>query len=46
MTVTYEYPDVHLPANAQDYERRIEEYIGVPITAVGVGPKRSQTIFR
>lgn len=35
-----------LPANAQDYVRRIEEYIGVPITAVGVGPKRSQTIFR
>ena len=35
-----------LPANARDYVRRIEEYIGVPITAVGVGPKRSQTIFR
>jgi len=35
-----------LPANAQDYVRRVEEYIAVPITAVGVGPKRSQTIFR
>jgi adenylosuccinate synthase len=35
-----------LPANARDYVRRVEEYIGVPITAVGVGPKRSQTIFR
>ena len=35
-----------LPVNAQDYVRRVEEYIGVPITAVGVGPKRSQTIFR
>jgi adenylosuccinate synthase len=35
-----------LPANARDYVRRVEEYIGVPITAVGVGPKRSQTIYR
>jgi adenylosuccinate synthase len=35
-----------LPTNAQDYVRRIEKCIGVPITAVGVGPKRSQTIFR
>jgi len=35
-----------LPANAQNYVRRIEEYIGKPITFVGVGPKRSQTIFR
>ena len=35
-----------LPANAQNYVRRIEELIGKPITFVGVGPKRSQTIFR
>jgi len=35
-----------LPANARDYVCRIEEQIGAPITAVGVGPKRSQTIFR
>ena len=35
-----------LPANARDYVRRIEECIGAPITAVGVGPKRTQTIFR
>jgi adenylosuccinate synthase len=35
-----------LPPNAQNYVRRIEEYIGKPITFVGVGPKRSQTIFR
>ena len=35
-----------LPANAQNYVLRIEEYIGKPITFVGVGPKRSQTIFR
>jgi len=35
-----------LPANAQNYVRRIEEHIGKPITFVGVGPKRSQTIFR
>jgi len=35
-----------LPVNAQNYVRRIEEHIGKPITFVGVGPKRSQTIFR
>jgi adenylosuccinate synthase len=35
-----------LPANARDYVRRVEEHIRVPITAVGVGPRRSQTIFR
>jgi len=35
-----------LPANARDYVRRVEEHVGAPITAVGVGPKRSQTIFR
>jgi adenylosuccinate synthase len=35
-----------LPLNAQNYVRRIEEHIGKPITFVGVGPKRSQTIFR
>jgi adenylosuccinate synthase len=35
-----------LPANAQNYVRRIEQLIGKPITFVGVGPKRSQTIFR
>ena len=35
-----------LPVNAQNYVRRIEELIGKPITFVGVGPKRSQTIFR
>jgi len=35
-----------LPANAQNYVHRIEEYIGKPITFVGVGPKRNQTIFR
>jgi len=35
-----------LPVNAQDYICRIEELIGRPITVIGVGPKRSQTIFR
>ncbi|MFZ2146333.1 MAG: adenylosuccinate synthase [Sedimentisphaerales bacterium] len=39
--------DFHdLPTNAQDYICRIEEEIGKPITIIGVGPKRSQTIFR
>jgi adenylosuccinate synthase len=35
-----------LPANAQEYVCRIQEQINTPITIVGVGPKRSQTIFR
>ncbi|MFC1795206.1 adenylosuccinate synthetase, partial [Planctomycetota bacterium] len=35
-----------LPVNAQNYVRRIEELIGKPITFVGVGPKRSQTIIK
>jgi len=35
-----------LPVNAQNYVCQIEEMIKTPITAIGVGPKRSQTIFR
>lgn len=39
--------DFHdLPANAQNYICRIEELVKRPITIIGVGPKRSQTIFR
>jgi adenylosuccinate synthase len=42
-----EVNDFHdLPANAQDYICRIEEIVKKPITIVGVGPKRKQTIFR
>jgi len=35
-----------LPVNAQNYIHLIEQQIGKPITIIGVGPKRSQTIFR
>ncbi len=35
-----------LPLNARNYIMLIEEKIGKPITIIGVGPKRSQTIFR
>ena len=35
-----------LPLNAQDYVCRIEELTKRPITIIGVGPKRTQTIFR
>ena len=35
-----------LPANAQNYITHVEEIIKKPITMVGVGPKRSQTLFR
>jgi len=42
-----EASDFHeLPLNAQDYICRIEELTKRPITIIGVGPKRSQTIFR
>ncbi len=35
-----------LPLNAQNYICRIEENTGKPITIIGVGPERNQTIFR
>ncbi len=34
-----------LPVNARNYVHRIEELIGRPINIIGVGPKRSDTIF-
>ena len=33
-----------LPANAQNYIRRIEELTGVPITIISTGPDREETI--
>lgn len=44
ITEVSDYQD--LPVNAQSYIRLIEEKIGKPVTIIGVGPKRSQTIFR
>jgi adenylosuccinate synthase len=35
-----------LPTNAQNYICRVEEMTGKPVTIIGVGPKRKQTIFR
>lgn len=35
-----------LPAAARGYLDRIEDYVGVPIRVVSVGPERSQTIWR
>ncbi len=35
-----------LPQNAKNYVALLERLIGRPITIIGVGPKRSQTIFR
>ena len=35
-----------LPVNAQNYVCRVEELTGKPVTIIGVGPKRNQTIFR
>jgi adenylosuccinate synthase len=37
-----EYGD--LPENARNYVSSLEEIIGCPVTFIGVGPKRSQTI--
>jgi adenylosuccinate synthase len=33
-----------LPGNARRYLDRIEEYVGVPIEIVSVGPERRQTL--
>jgi len=33
-----------LPAAAREYVARIEKAIGIPITLIGVGPERKQTI--
>jgi adenylosuccinate synthase len=33
-----------LPANARNYVRAVEGMIGAPVAAVGVGPRRDQTI--
>lgn len=35
-----------LPANAQRYVLRLEEWIGVPITWISIGPKRDQVIVK
>jgi adenylosuccinate synthase len=32
------------PAAARDYVRFVEEFVGVPVTFVGVGPARAQTV--
>ncbi len=33
-----------LPRNAQNYVRAVEEMIGAPVAAVGIGPRRDQTL--
>ncbi len=35
-----------LPQNTKNYIARIEDIVKVPVTILGVGPKRSQVIFR
>jgi adenylosuccinate synthase len=35
-----------LPLNARNYICRVEEMTGKPVTIIGVGPERKQTIFR
>jgi adenylosuccinate synthase len=33
-----------LPANARNYITAVEQMIGAPVSAVGVGPRRDQTL--
>lgn len=35
-----------LPKNTKDYIAAVEKLVGIPVTIVGVGPQRSQAIFR
>jgi len=35
-----------LPENTKKYIAAVEKIVGVPVTIIGVGPKRSQAIFR
>jgi adenylosuccinate synthase len=35
-----------LPKNAQRYVEAVEKFVGRPLTMIGVGPKRTQTIER
>jgi len=35
-----------LPANTKNYVRLIEDMVKVPVSCVGVGPKRSQVIYK
>ena len=35
-----------LPAKARDYVERIEELSGAPVSAIGVGPGRDETVTR
>jgi len=35
---------VNLPANAQAYVRALEDMMGAPVCAIGVGPRRDQTL--
>jgi len=35
-----------LPENARKYIELIESFVGVPITSIGVGPKRDHIVFR
>jgi adenylosuccinate synthase len=44
ITETKEYDD--LPKNARTYVERLEDLLGVDVSAVSVGPGREQTIYR
>jgi adenylosuccinate synthase len=35
-----------LPISTKNYIAAVEKIVGVPVTCVGVGPKRSQAVFR
>ena len=35
-----------LPQNAQNYVKLVEDIVKAPITMIGVGPRRSQVIYK
>jgi adenylosuccinate synthase len=35
-----------LPKTAQDYVKTVEQIVGVPIKMIGIGPKRSDILYR
>jgi adenylosuccinate synthase len=42
--ITHAKEFADLPKNAQAYVRALEGMIGAPVSAIGVGPRRDQTL--
>jgi len=35
-----------LPEGAREYVEKVEAWLGIPITSVGVGPDREATVYK